>query len=172
MSSLFDFSHILHTANPGSASSSPPLPINNQSLQDEIDRFLLEASTSELDQSSGNTSPTSGVGLGSTPLFGNSPFDFLFTFGSGSTSSAPSSQPFAPASPSESDSSLSKSQPAGKSTRGRKPKVLSEGEVSCFSVLPQLSLDRREALPFDGSLHDTLLLPSCFPVLMFYARCC
>ncbi|KAJ3027732.1 UNVERIFIED_CONTAM: hypothetical protein HDU68_003224 [Siphonaria sp. JEL0065] len=135
MSQLFDFSHILNT-NPipfasstsSSSASSPPLPLNNQSLQDEIDRFLLEASLADSEASSnGSVSPATGISLFPTS------FDFLFSYPLASTlNTAPSTQVTnqqqfqQPASPSGSDSSNKHQQQ--KSTRGRKPKVLSEDE--------------------------------------------
>ncbi|KAJ3054719.1 hypothetical protein HDU99_007716, partial [Rhizoclosmatium hyalinum] len=130
MANLFDFSHILNTAPPfpginGSGSPDQPILPPALSLQEEIDRFLLESSLTS--DSSATASPNSAFGV--TPDSGlfSSSFDFLFSYPlSGSTA-------IAPASPSTSDSSAGKasnelSSVPGKSTRGRKPKILTEEE--------------------------------------------
>ncbi|KAJ3289035.1 hypothetical protein HDU79_004375 [Rhizoclosmatium sp. JEL0117] len=130
MANLFDFSHILNTAPPfpginGSGSPDQPILPPALSLQEEIDRFLLESSLTS--DSSATASPNSAFGV--TPDSGlfSSSFDFLFSYPlSGSTA-------IAPASPSISDSSAGKasnelSSVPGKSTRGRKPKILTEEE--------------------------------------------
>ncbi|KAJ3111624.1 hypothetical protein HK100_002627 [Physocladia obscura] len=153
MSQLFDFSHILHasagnyqaTGSPfliNSTSSTQSLSNNNTSisqplnLQDEIDQFLPDAGPSvdplspSLSSETTNVNASPSMQMTGTP-FGFAPFDFLFSFPvNNSATVAPASisntatvTPVAPGSPKDSaDNSKAKS------TRGRKPKVLSEGE--------------------------------------------
>ncbi|TPX70119.1 hypothetical protein CcCBS67573_g06621 [Chytriomyces confervae] len=132
MSNLFDFSHILNAG----VSPQPQFTGQGNSLQDEIDRFLIESAM----PISTESSPPLGVQLGDNP-FNNpssSPFDFLFTFPFTASSPVPptstvSTGPsMAPPSPSGSDSSSNQASQnqsqSAKGVRGRKPKVLSEEE--------------------------------------------
>ncbi|TPX76981.1 hypothetical protein CcCBS67573_g01754 [Chytriomyces confervae] len=132
MSNLFDFSHILNAG----VAPQPQFTAQGNSLQDEIDRFLIESAM----PTSIESTPPLGIQLGDN-LFNNpssSPFDFLFTFPFTASSPVlptptPSTGPsMAPPSPSGSDSSSNQASQnqsqSAKAVRGRKPKVLSEEE--------------------------------------------
>ncbi|KAJ3094824.1 hypothetical protein HK100_006010 [Physocladia obscura] len=159
MSQLFDFSHILHasainyqtTGSPfgtdsASSTQSPSNTSQSLNLQDEIDRFLMDAAasvdplppslSSEITNANNNANVNTEISTKTTGTpFGFAPFDFLFSFpvNNSTTTVATSSSNaavitvVAPGSP-----SISQTDSAGnsksKSTRGRKPKVLSEDE--------------------------------------------
>ncbi|KAJ3390645.1 intercellular trafficking and secretion [Entophlyctis sp. JEL0112] len=133
MSQLFDFSHFINASTLNYQLETPldHTLVQSSSLQDEIDRFLME-SASEPQPINSPSSTSSTLATSSPPHLGlSNPLDFLFSLPV--SASATPSVPLNPAAAGTGVSSgteiasTSQSKPA-KSNRGRKPKILTEGE--------------------------------------------